>query len=375
MHITFDTKTLRDAVQKAATVAAGTKSGLPICTYLCFQATETAIRLYATDLETSLALTAHGEIHESGNCTVQANRLLAILNHVDGTQFTLKANADDDDTRDDITLTAENATFRLTGLPAAEFPRFTTCDAEAVDMPAPRFLAALRQALISAGGQFEGVFVVLFPKYLECMATDAMQMTCIAAPNDIPDILHERDVFIPQRSAAVVLNTFKDAETLTVRMALENSLCAITDTAETELTLRLGSAALPNHRKLLDSEQTGSVTIERERLLATIKRIIHFTNPANNACVLQATEGDGHQLHLSAITPELGEAYETVATLSEPTPIRLGLNARVLLKALHAAETEKVTLTYSETLKPFIIKSETAHEHITLIMPIRLESR
>ena len=377
MHITFDTKTLRDAVQNAATVAAGTRSGLPICTYLRFQATETEIQLHATDLETSLSQIVHGEIHESGNCTILAKRLLAILNHVDGTAFHFRATAPDDDTRSDITLKAENATFRLTGLPANEFPQLTQCKGESFNMPAPRFQAAMRHALTSAGGNFEGVFLALFPEHLESMATNAMQLTCIAVSTErLPDALQERELFIAQRAATMVLQTFKDAETLAFQMDVDNALIAISDTQETQLIVRLGAIDMPQHRRLLDTAEThGSVTVETARLLNTLKRIVQFTNPSNSSCVLQAAEGDGHQLHLSAITPEVGEAYETVATLTEPTPIRLGLNARALLKALHIAETEKVTLTYSEELKPLLIKSETAHEHITLLMPMRLESR
>lgn len=377
MHITFDTKTLRDAVQNAAAVAGGKTAGLPICTHLCFQATETEVRLHATDLETSLSQIVHGDIHESGNCTILANRLLAILNHADGTAFRFHANAPDDETRSDITLKAENATFRLTGLPATDFPQFPQCEGASLDMPAPRVLSAMRNALTSAGGNFEGVFLALFPEHIESMATNAMQLTCIAVATErLPDALQERELFIAQRAAAMVVNTFKDAETLAFQMDLDNSLVAISDTQETQLTLRLGAIDMPKHRNLLETaEKHGSVTVETARLLSTLKRIVHFTNPQNSSCVLQAAEGDGHQLHLSAITPELGEAYETVATLTEPTPIRLGLNARALIKALHIAETEKVTLTYSEELKPLIIQSETAHEHLTLLMPMRLESR
>lgn len=377
MKITFDTKTLRNAVQNAAAVAAGKTAGIPICTHLYFQATETEIRVHATDLETGLSQSVTGEIHESGNCTIPAKRLLDILNHVDGTAFHVHArDAQEDTTRSNITLKAENATFRLTGLPADDFPQIADCSGEGFSLPAPRVLAAMRNALTSAGGQFEGIFIALFPAHLECMATNAMQLTCIAAPTPMPDALKERTLFIQQRAAQQVLHTFKDAETLAFQMDLDNSLVSIWDTQRCQATLRLGTMDMPNHRRLLDTaEKQGSVTLETQRLLATLKRIVHFTNPVNSSCVLQAAEGDGHQLHLSAITPELGEAYETVATLTEPTPVRLGLNARALMKALHIAETEKVMLTYSsDELGPLLIRSETAHEHITLLMPMRLES-
>lgn len=377
MHITFDTKHFRDAVQNAVPITVGKTVGLPICAYLAIQATETEIRLHATNLETALSQVVHGDIHKSGNCTILANRLLAILNHVDGTAFTLKATAPDDDTRTDITLTAENATFRLTGQPASEFPQITPPGTGvALEMPAPCVLDAMRNALTSAGGQFEGIFLALLPEHIEYVATNAMQLTCIATPTPMPDALQERSLFIEYRAAAQVLNAFKDAETLAFSMDLENSLISISDTYEKEATLRLGDIPIPNHRSLLTIAEThSSVTIERQRLLACLKRIVCFTNPSNSACVLQATEGDGKVLHLSAITPELGEAYETVGTLTEPNSIRLGLNARAFIKALHIATTDTITLMYSEELKPLLIKSETPHEHLTLLMPMRLESR
>ena len=378
MRITFDTKTLRDAVANAATVATGKTTGLPICTHLLIQSTETEIRLIATDLEMALSQIVHGDIHEHGNCTIPARRLLNILNHVDGTEFTWRADAPDDDTHTDICLTAENATFRLTGLPAAEFPQISPVgdDNITIDMPAQQVLGNMRNALTSAGGQFEGVFLALFSEHLEYVATNAMQLTCIAENTQMPDALQERDIFIPQRAAAMVLNTFKDAEQLTVQMDLENSLITLSDTAHRQATVRLGAIPIPNHRSLLDTaEKRGSVTVERQDMLACLKRIVCFTNPANSACVMQAAAGNGNQLHFSAVTPELGEAYETLETATEPTPIRLGLNARAFIKALRAAPTEKVVLTYSEELKPLLIKSETPYEHITLLMPIRLESR
>ena len=111
--------------------------------------------------------------------------------------------------------------------------------------------------------------------------------------------------------------------------------------------------------------------VSRDQILSAARRVALLANPKNYSICLEI---DTEQVQVSARTPELGEAHETVPVESSTGSVRIGFDARLLVEALSHIETESLSIEFSGELDPVLIKPVSDDEYISLIMPMRLEA-
>ena len=110
--------------------------------------------------------------------------------------------------------------------------------------------------------------------------------------------------------------------------------------------------------------------VSKEQILRATRRVAILSNPKNYSICLEI---DTEQVRVSAKTPELGEAHETLPVESGTGSVRIGFDARLLVEALAHIETESLAIEFSGELNPVLIKPVGTDDYISLIMPMRLE--
>jgi DNA polymerase-3 subunit beta len=75
---------------------------------------------------------------------------------------------------------------------------------------------------------------------------------------------------------------------------------------------------------------------------------------------------------VSSSNPDLGEARDVVGVEYSNEPIRIGFNARYLTDAVAAFKTDKVTLSFADSVSPVIFTNNGSQDHICILMPVRL---
>jgi DNA polymerase-3 subunit beta len=84
---------------------------------------------------------------------------------------------------------------------------------------------------------------------------------------------------------------------------------------------------------------------------------------------LNFTEGE---VHISAQTPDVGEASEPLPVPFGGEPIEIGFNPDFLAVGLESAGSEQVALKLNSPLLPALIEAADGSGFLYLIMPIRL---
>jgi DNA polymerase-3 subunit beta len=80
----------------------------------------------------------------------------------------------------------------------------------------------------------------------------------------------------------------------------------------------------------------------------------------------------GGELRVSAQTPDVGEAHETLPLAFAGEPFEIGFNPEFLRDGLESVESQEIVIKLSSPLRPGLIESGDGSGFVYLVMPIRL---
>ena len=172
----------------------------------------------------------------------------------------------------------------------------------------------------------------------------------------------------PLKAVKEIARTFADSSEVTVSIS-ENQILFADENAT--LTARLVEGDYPKYEKLIPESTTGRAVVFKENILGACRRVALLSNPKNHSISLDI---ESEQITISAKTPELGEAHETIPVQSCTSNARIAVDARLLIDTLAHIETELIAIEFTGGPVPVVIRPVGDEDHICLVMPMRLES-
>ena len=134
------------------------------------------------------------------------------------------------------------------------------------------------------------------------------------------------------------------------------------------LSSRLIDGQFPNYRQLLPETVEHELRIASAELTDVVRRISLL---AQKNAPLRLAFNPG-ELTVSAQTPDVGEALESMPVPFQGEPLEIGFNPEFLRDGLEAVEEGDVLLKLISPLRPGLIESGEDGGFQYLIMPIRL---
>jgi DNA polymerase III subunit beta len=134
------------------------------------------------------------------------------------------------------------------------------------------------------------------------------------------------------------------------------------------LSSRLIEGQFPNHAQLVPESFEHELRLPNDELTEVVRRISLLAQ--KNAPLLLAFS-DG-QLTISAQTPDVGEARESIPAPFKGEPMEIGFNPDFLRDGLESVGSEDAMLKLISPLRPGLIESADDGGFQYLIMPIRL---
>lgn len=371
MELTFEKTALLDALQVLQGVASS-RDTLPILKNVLIRAEEDRIECLATDLEIGIKMKVEGGITEDGAITVSAKKLGDIVKELPDEPIKVVTTANDR-----VEITCRDGVYKLIGMSDEEFPQLPSVEGHAVSIGGDTLLDVLQKTKFAASTEearyfLNGLYFNFLEDRTEIVATDGR---CLAlahceplnAPSDVKGFI------VPLKAVREIERTFQDSGEVDISV-FENQIL-FTDGNAT-LTTRLVDGEYPNYAKIIPENSEGKTVVSKAQIQGATRRVALLSNPKN---YLISLEMDTEEVRVSAKTPELGEAYETLPVESGTGTVRIGFDARLLEEALSHIETESVSLEFSGALNPVLIKahppdkSDDRDNYISLIMPMRLE--
>ena len=350
------------------------RSTIPILSNVLLRAADGRLQIAATDLDVTVVSSCAARIVDAGGVTIEAKRLFDIVRSLPDTDvhFTVQENHS-------VLLESGTAKFRLNGLPAEDYPTLPTVTAgDAYSIPLDELktmVGKVKFAITHEETRFQlnGALLKMQPTKMEMVATDGHRMALINFPSAASNGKKGADltILVPRKALDEILRL--ESADGAVRFGVsENQLYF--EAGDRRLMARMIDVNFPNYMEVISKDNDRHVLVDRERLLATIKRISLVANERTRAVRFDFAPG---KLTVSSTNPELGDARETVPIDYAGQPFFVGLNAAYLLDFLAATDTPSVSLDLKDENsqcigRPSPTGEDLAYDYLYVVMPMRL---
>jgi DNA polymerase-3 subunit beta len=131
---------------------------------------------------------------------------------------------------------------------------------------------------------------------------------------------------------------------------------------------KLIDGSYPNYKQVIPNEVEERIALGREELLQALKRVELMTTDKSGSAKLSFTENN---LVISANTPDVGEARESIAINYQGKDLAVAFNPTYLMDPLKALDNDEVFLELTDELSPGVVKINDPFLYV--IMPMRLQ--
>jgi DNA polymerase-3 subunit beta len=272
----------------------------------------------------------------------------------------------------DVELVSGNATFHIRTLRTEDFPPFPEPDGDsAVSLPAAAFVSTALKVAGSASRDetrpvLTGILVSASDRELRMVATDSYRLSVKETTLET-GLSAGFEVNVPARAlqelARVAAHDGEEELTVTVR---QNQVLFVI--GRVILSSRLIDGQFPNYRQLLPEGFEHELRLAGAELTDVVRRVSLLAQK-NAPLRLSFTQGE---LTVSAQTPDVGEARESLPVAFEGEALEIGFNPDFLRDGLEAIDEGDVLLRLISPLRPGLIEAADGSGFKYLIMPIRL---
>ncbi len=326
--------------------------------------------LLATDMEVGLRVPLPGEILRPGSAVLPARLILDVVRSLPGETVTMELRSQEQD----VELISGPATFHLRTLRAEDFPTLPSPDpATRMTLPAEVFVETALQVSRSASKDetrpvLTGVLISAGAQELTMVATDSYRLSVkhAALATALEGTIEANVPARALQELARIAQSVSEPE-LAVSTGQNQVVFEIGDVV---LSSRLIDGQFPNYRQLLPESVEYELRLASAEVADVVRRVSLLAQK-NAPLRLSFSEGE---LTVSAQTPDVGEASETLPVPFAGEPFEIGFNPEFLRDGLESVESEELVLKLISPLRPGLIESPDGGEFVYLIMPIRLNT-
>lgn len=347
---------------------------LPILDNFLFDITPGKLTVCASDLETTMITYMEVESKDSGKIAVPAKLLMDTLKTFSEQPLTFSI----DEKNFGIEIASDYGKYKLTGHNADEYPKIPTVESPSkFEMDASAFATGINKTIFATGNDdlrpvMSGVFCQLTDSGVIFVATDAHKLVRyrrldVKAPNNASFILPKKPLNLLRNLLSGEVGNVKIEYNPTSAFFAHNNI---------QLVCRLIDGKYPNYEAVIPKENPNKLTIDRQALANSIKRVSIFSNKTTYQIRLKIT---GNQLQVSAQDLDFSnEAIERLPCQFEGQDMEIGFNSKFLLEMLNNIETEQVNLEMSASNRAGILlpvdNDNKEEDVLMLVMPIMLNS-
>jgi DNA polymerase-3 subunit beta len=343
-----------------------TRSAIQTLSGILISASGDSLELRSTDMELGLRVSVSAKVDRDGDVVVPGRLLLDVVRSLPAPELTLEHRA----AEQDIELTSGSASFHLRTLPLDDFPKLPELTSETLAVPTAAFVETIERVARAASRDetrphLTGVLVSASDKKLRMVATDSYRLA-VKETNLDEALSSDLEVNVPARTLQELGRIAGHGGDTIEVAALENQV--VFRSGDVVLSSRLVEGRFPNYQQLLPESYEHELRVSRAELLEVARRV-GLLAQKNAPLRLKFDEGE---LQVSAQTPDVGEARESLPVPFKGEPFEIGFNPEFFRDGLDAVETDELILKLISPLRPGLIESGDDGGFIYLVMPIRL---
>ncbi len=363
MKFSVTKEALLDGLQRIQNVVS-TRSTLPVLTNALLETTETGLRLTTTDLEVAIRCEIAAQVEKPGSTTLPARRLAAIVRELPASEITIESDA-----KNISTLRCGSSYFKIFGLSKEEFPAFPSFkDAKTYSIKQSELRDGLRKTSYAISVDetryvLNGILFSYKENKLTLVATDGRRLALFDSDVEFPRS-HERDFIVPTKAVTELQRLLGEEGEAQISVA-ENLVSF--ELNGSQLVSKLVEGNYPNYRQVIPGEAKERVTLEREAFFNSVRRVSLLSSDKTSSVRLNFTKNN---LDITANTPEVGEARESLAVVYRGRDISIAFNPEFLMDPIRNLSNDEIHIELIDEMSPGVIKINTPFLYV--IMPMRV---
>jgi DNA polymerase III subunit beta len=353
---------------QTVTRAASTRSAVQALSGVQLAATAGRIELRATDMEIGLRVPVEGDVAREGAVVLPGRLLVDVIRALPGAEVSLELRA----TEQDVEIRSGSATFQIRTLRLEDFPPLPEPEpATRVQVPAAALVETIAKVARAASTDqarpvLTGIMVSASGDELRMVATDSYRLA-VKETRLEQSLSGSFEANVPARAMQElqrIASGIGEGE-----LAISQRAGQVVFEADgVVLSSRLIEGQFPNHRQLLPDAFEHELQLSGTEISDVVRRIALLAQK-NAPLRLSFAEGE---LTVSARTPDVGEARETLPVPFHGEPLEIGFNPDFLREGLESVAPADVLLRLISPLRPGLIQAADESGFLYLLMPIRL---
>jgi DNA polymerase-3 subunit beta len=345
------------------------RTTLPILSNVLLRAEESRLELTATDLDVTIACSVEANVGRVGATTLPVKRFFNIVRELAAPSIDLEV-----DEKQTCVITAGPSYYKINGLPAEEFPplpKFT--EKKRVVVPQDKLRSILRKTSFAISTDetrfvLNGIFFSLKDHKITMVATDGRRLALVDEEVDIP-AESDGEFIVPTKAINELNRLLTTTGQVEIKFTDNQAAFALQDDKGFAVLIisKLIEGNYPNYRQVIPAETKERIALGREELLHALRRAEIMTSEKSNSVKL--TFGKNN-LSITANTPEVGEARESIAVNYKGKDMAIAFNPGYLMDPLKALDNDEVYLELIDELSPGVLKINGPFLYV--LMPMRM---
>ena len=213
-----------------------------------------------------------------------------------------------------------------------------------------------------------GIFISLKEGKMTLVATDGRRLALVDEEVDISE-KSSGEFIVPAKAVNELNRLLQDKGDVEIKFGENQASFSLKDDKGFSVLLvtKLIEGNYPNYRQVIPGEAKERIPLVREEFLQALRRAEIMTSEKANSVKL--TFGKNN-LAITANSPEVGEARETLAVNYKGKEMAIAFNPRYLIDALSALSEDEVFFELIDELSPGVLKINGPFLYV--VMPMRL---
>ena len=354
---------LLDGLQTVQNIVS-TRTTLPILSNVLIRAEDGVLRFTTNDLDVGMSCSIEAKVEKGGGTTLPARRLASIVKELPAADVEVEV-----DGKNTASIRCGQSFFKMMGLAEEEFPALPKlADAKVFTLRQKELKDALRKTAFAISTDetryvLNGILFSFKEGKLTMVATDGRRLALVDLELEFPRG-QEVDVIVPSKCVTELQRLLGEEGEIKMNVG-ENQVGF--DVNGKVLVSKLIEGNYPNYKQVIPPEAKERVTIERELLLTAVRRVSLLSSDKSNSVKLIFTKNN---LEITANTPEVGEAHESLAVNFKGKEMSIAFNPGFLQDPLRNLPDDEVHIDLIDEMSPGVIKIGTPFLYV--LMPMRI---
>jgi DNA polymerase-3 subunit beta len=327
------------------------------------------VEFTATDLDVTIACGVEAKVKKAGAATVPVKKLFGIVRELNGSEIDIEV-----DEKNICSVRCGSSFYKIHGLNADEFPPLPKFkDDKKVSLQQETVKAMLKKTSFAVSTDesryvLNGIFVSLKDNKMTLVATDGRRLALVDEEVDIAE-KSSGEFIVPAKAVGELNRLLQDKGEVEIKFG-ENqaSFTLKNDKGFSALLItKLIEGNYPNYKQVIPAETKERIPLGREEFLQALRRAEIMTSEKANSVKLAFGK---NSLAITANSPEVGEARESLAVNYKGKEMAIAFNPRYLIDPLAALTEDEVFIELIDELSPGVLKINGPFLYV--VMPMRL---